>query len=255
MRLKCIGCDALARPIYLCSARSPHVVDVTLLRRGLHNDPPDLRSRLQAEIDATSVEYDAIAMAYGLCGGATAGLEARHVPVVMPRAHDCITVFLGGRERYQREFTEHPGTYWYVQDYIERDDGSGQPLLGVGAASDEQLQATYEEYVAKFGKDNADYLMETLGAWMDHYNRAVFIDLEVADASAIEARAREEATRRGWLFERASGSLEIVRRLLAAEWKDDFLVLEPGQQLAMSYDEGVIGAVATSGAKADDAED
>jgi hypothetical protein len=246
MRLKCIGCDALARPIYLCSARSPHVVDLTLLRRGLHNDPSDLRSLLQTEIDATSSEYDAIVLAYGLCGGATAGLVARHIPVVIPRAHDCITVFLGGRERYQAEFTEHPGTFWYVHDHLERDDGSGQALLGVGSASDEQLHETYQQYVTKFGKDNADYLMETLGAWLDHYSRAVFIDLGVADTGAVEARARAEATRRGWLFERMTGSLEIVRRLLAAEWEQDFLVLEPGQRLAMSYDEGVITAIGQS---------
>ena len=239
MRLKCIGCNALARPIYLCAASSPHVIDITLLNRGLHVNPADLRSRLQAEIDATSKEYDAIAMVYGLCGGATAGLEARHVPVVMPRAHDCIAVFLGGRERYQAEFSKHPGTYWYVHDYLERDDGSDQ-TLGIGAPSDDMLQETYTEYVAKFGRENADYLMETIGAWLDHYDRAVFIDLGIVDASATETQARDEATRRGWLFERMTGSLEIVRRLLDADWENDFLVLEPGRQVAMSYDEGVI---------------
>lgn len=251
MRLKCIGCDALARPIYLCAASSPHIVDVTLLRRGLHVDPANLRGCLQAEIDATTDEYDAIAMVYGLCGGATAGLVAGLVPLVVPRAHDCITVFLGGRRRYQAEFTEHPGTYWYVQDYLEREDRSGQALLGVGAPSDEALQATYEEYVAKYGKDNADYLMEALGAWLDHYDRAVFIDLGIADPTAVEARAQAEAARRGWAFERMTGSLEIVRRLLAAEWEEDFLVLEPGQQLVMSYDDDVIAAAAAEATAAE----
>jgi hypothetical protein len=242
MRLKCLGCDALARPIYLCAATSPHTVDVTLLRRGLHVHPANLRSCLQAEIDAANQDYDAIAMVYGFCGGATAGLVAGKVPLVVPRAHDCITVFLGSRERYQAEFTEHPGTYWYVQDYLERQDNPNEALLGVGAPSDDALQATYDEYVEKYGKNNADYLMEQLGAWLSHYDRAVFIDLEIADATAIEERARAEAQRRGWAFERMTGSLEIVRRLLAAEWEDDFLVLEPGRQLVMSYDDGVIAA-------------
>lgn len=244
MRLRCIGCDAIARPLYLCAAQSPHVVDVALLRRGLHNHPSDLRGRLQAEIEATEDGYDAVLLAYGLCGGATAGLVAHNVPVVMPRAHDCITVFLGSRERYRMEFEQHPGTYWYVQDYLERDDGSGEALLGVGAPSDDKLQETYEDYVGRFGKENADYLMETLGAWSDHYDRAAFIDLGVSEANAVEAQARAEAARRGWSFERIAGSLDLVRRLLAGDWSDDFLVLEPGWRLAMSYDEGIISAAA-----------
>jgi hypothetical protein len=248
MRLRCIGCDAIARPLYLCAARSHHVVDVTLLRRGLHNKPRDLRGRLQAEIDATDAGYDAVVLAYGLCGGATTGLVARELPVVMPRAHDCITVFLGSRQRYREQFERHPGTYWYVQDYLERDDGSGESLLGVGAPSDDELQQTYDEYVAKFGRENADYLMETLGAWSAHYERAGFIDLGIAVAAAVQDRARAEAARRGWIFERIAGSLDLVRRLLAGDWDGDFLVLEPGQELAMSYDDAVIKASASTGA-------
>jgi hypothetical protein len=101
--------------VYLAAASSPHVVDVGLLRRRQDDKPPLLRDLLQVEIDAASAagqQYDAVVLAYGLCGGATAGIEARGVPVVLPRAHDCITLFLGGRDRYDTEFAAHPGTYW-----------------------------------------------------------------------------------------------------------------------------------------------
>jgi len=78
MKLKCLACEALARPVYLCAARSPHVVDVELYRIGLHREPDDLRARLQARIDAASQEeWDAVVMVYGLCGQSTAGLVAR----------------------------------------------------------------------------------------------------------------------------------------------------------------------------------
>src|SRR3972149_3209798 len=130
MRLRAVSCDVLARPIYLCAARSPHIVDVAFLRRGLHNEPPDLRARLQAEIDAAGSDYDAVVLAYGLCGGATAGLRAGRVPLVVPRAHDCITIFLGSRERYGEQFGAPPGTYWHVGDAIERERGAGGGPLG-----------------------------------------------------------------------------------------------------------------------------
>jgi hypothetical protein len=242
MRLRAISCDILARPVYLCAARSPHAVDVALLRRGLHNDPPDLRARLQTEVDVAGPEYDAVVLAYGLCGGATAGLRAGRVPLVVPRAHDCITIFLGSRRRYSEEFATHPGTYWYVGDHLERDDRSGEALLGAGSGSDEAFQTTYAEYVAKYGKDNADYLLETLGAWRSHYDRAAFVSMGVIDDNSAATHALVESQRRGWRFERLAGDLGLVRRLLDGDWADDFLVLQPGERLAMSYDDGVVRA-------------
>jgi hypothetical protein len=244
MRLKCIGCDALARLIYLCAAQSPHLVDVTMLKLGLHRNPGDLMSRLQGEIDSSAGQgYDAVVMAYGLCGRATAGITARDVPVIVPRAHDCITLFLGSRARYTDQHENQPGTYWYSQDYIERGSLDGS-LTALGAATDGgfDIEDEYDKYVAKYGKDNADYLMEVMGAWRSHYQRAAFIDMGISDAGSVEAKAREEAQRRGWAFERVAGDLVLIRRLLNADWNDDFLKLQPGQKLAMSYDEGIIKA-------------
>jgi hypothetical protein len=245
MRLLALTCEVLARSVYLCAARSPHVVDVRLNRRGLHDDPPNLRTLLQDQIDEIGPPYDAVVLAYGLCGGATAGLRAGPIPLVVPRAHDCITLFLGSRDRYTAEFTGHPGTYWYVQDFVERSDDGGA-FAGMGAVSDAEARSTYEEYVVKYGEDNAAYLMEALGGWQSHYDRAAFVDMAVADArvtGVAEARAREDAGRRGWTFERLAGELILVRRLVDGDWSpEDFLVLQPGERLAMSYDEAVIRA-------------
>ena len=176
MRLKCLACDVLARPLYLNAARSPHIVDIELFPRGLHNTPAILRSTLQDRIDAAAGQgYDAILMAYGLCGQATAGLVSQDIPVVVPRAHDCITIFLGSRALYAEQFEAFPGTYWYALDYMERDDGSGASL---GSGMDTN-PSVYEEYVEKYGADNADYLMEVMGAWQAHYQRAAYIDMGV----------------------------------------------------------------------------
>jgi hypothetical protein len=246
MRFKCITCEALARPVYLCAAHSPHIVDIELLKKGLHLNPAGLRDRLQASIDEQADQgYDAVLLAYGLCGKATAGLVAAKIPLVIPRAHDCITLFLGGRQRYQDQFENYPGTYWYAQDYIEREDGTGASLA-MGSGSDTDLQATYDEYVRKYGKDNADYLMEAMGAWQKHYQRAVFIDMGIADGGLVESQAQAEAARRGWTFERMAGDLVLIRRLLKGEWDEDFLVLQPGEKIEMAYDERVLECTRTS---------
>ncbi len=243
MKIFCLACEVLARPLYLNAAHSPHIIDIQLIQRGLHNQPANLRQYLQAAVDAASQRsYDVIAMGYGLCGQATAGLVARSLPLVIPRAHDCITLFLGSRERYTEQFEQKPGTYWYAQDYIERDDGSGSSL-SMGGANEDNADKLRAEYVEKYGEDNADYLMEVMGAWKAHYQRAAYIDMGVGDGSAVEARAQEQAQRRGWTYERVAGDMVLLRRLLYGDWADDFLILQPGQQLTMTYDANVIGCV------------
>jgi hypothetical protein len=66
-------------------------------------------------------------------------------------------------------------------------------------------------------------------------------------AGLAEARARDDAERRGWAFEKLAGELILIKRLIDAEWREeDMLVVAPGEQLAMSYDESVIRAVPVS---------
>ncbi len=241
MRLLCVGCEVLAREIYLCAAHSPHTVDIELFRQGLHDTPVDLRTKLQAQIDAAAGQgYDALVVAYGLCGKATEGLRAGDVRLVVPRAHDCITLFLGSRARYQKEFGQNPGTYWFANDYVERGQRDGSTLAMGAIGPNTDTEAVYAQYVAKYGKDNADYLMQVMGEWSKHYNRAVFVDMGVGDSSPAENKAKENAERRGWTYERMAGDLVLVKRLLEGDWENDFLVLQPGEQVGISYDDDVI---------------
>jgi hypothetical protein len=242
MRLKCIACEAVARPVYLAAALSPHIVDVTLLKIGLHNQPSELQERLQAEVNAASSEgYDAIVLGYALCGKAAHGLTAGKVPLVIPKAHDCITLFLGSRDKYNQQQEECAGTYWYEQDYIERGAFADSPFaLGAPVGSEQDIRTVYDEYVEKYGKDNADYLMEVMGAWQSHYSRAVFIDTGLGADHPVEGEAKAQAERRGWTYEQMQGDLILIRRLLFGDWKDDFLVVQNGQKISMSYDENVI---------------
>jgi len=247
--LLAISCDMLMRPVSFFAARSPHTVEVVDLSAALHAEPLTLRERIQEQIDAASPDVDAIVLAYGLCGGATAGLTARSAPVVLPRAHDCVTIFLGDRERYRAEHEATPGTYWYVQDQMDRGNDLKGWLLGDAARADDVI-ATRAEYTERFGKDNADYLMEVLGEWSVRYERGAFIDTGLAPADEAEQQAREQSERRGWRFERTLADLRLVRRLVYGEWDDDFQIVRPGERLEMSYDDDVVRVAAAGAAGA-----
>lgn len=249
MYLRLIACEVLAREVYLAAATSPHIVDVELVPKGLHDTPDLLRAELQSRIDAADAQdYEAIVLAYGLCGNSTRGLLARKKPVVIVRAHDCITLYLGSRERYEEEFIGHPGTYYYSDDYIERSDRPGSGAFSaLGAHADSDAQKTYQEYVERYGEDNAAYLMEVMGAWKEHYKRAAYIDMGIVSTCTCRARAAEEAARRGWEFADLKGDQSLIRRLVHGDWDTAFLVLQPGQQVMATYDAKIIDAVSKEG--------
>jgi hypothetical protein len=178
-----------------------------------------------------------------MCGTSTVGLTARHTPLVIPRAHDCITLYLGSRERYNEEFKRHPGTYWYSVDYMERAEaGAG---VALGAAGIEESEAQYDEYVAKWGKETADMLIEEMRKWSQHYTRAAFIDTGLGDSTQFEQMARDKAQQEGWIFERHQGNNRLLTALVNGAWaEEDFLVVPPEHTIRQDYqDERLVKAV------------
>ncbi len=230
----------MARGIYSVASTVPNAISVRMLNQGLHIAPLNLREKLQTQIDAIEPdECDAIVLAYGICGTSTLGLSSPHTPLVIPRAHDCIALYLGSLKRYQEEFDSEPGTYWYSVDYMERKGGGG----GLGASFAFEYENLFDEFVERYGKDNAEYLMEEMSGWGQHYKRAAFIDTGADDIGDFQGKARAQAEKRGWKFESKKGNNRLMELLLSGNWpEDEFLVVPPGQRIAESYDEKLMVA-------------
>jgi hypothetical protein len=237
-----LTCEALARSIYAIAATTPHTVSIRLFQQGLHNRPKNLRQVLQEQIDAIEEgECEAILLVYGMCGTSTVGLTARHTPLVIPRAHDCITLYLGSHERYQEEFDKHPGTYWYSVDYMERAEPGASVALG--AAGIEEQEGQYEAYIEKYGQDNADMLMAEMRKWAQHYTRAAFIDTGLGDSTEYEGMAKAKAQKEGWVFERKQGNRRMLEMLINGDWQEkEFLVVPPGHTIQQAYDDTIVKA-------------
>ena len=122
MRLKLIACEILYRELCWAVARSPNRVDLEFLPKGLHDIGQEGMSRRLQEVLAgvDPSQYDAVLFGYGLCSNGVVGLSAREVRLVIPRAHDCITLFFGSKDRYLEYFQGHPGTYFKTSGWIER---------------------------------------------------------------------------------------------------------------------------------------
>lgn len=242
-RYLCIACEVLARPLYHIAATSPNAIDIVLMKRSLHDEPSKMRAKLQKKIDFSEERgYEAVLMGYGLCGNGTIGLQARTVPLVIPRVHDCITLLLGDAQRYHQEFDQNPGTYWYSQDFLERADETGK-FNTLGPINDEELSKQYEVFLQQYGRDNADYLMETLGTWQKKYQRAAYIDAGIVPLDGLAELTKVEAAQRGWAFETLAGDLLLLRELLNGGWlkktSKSFIVIPPQHSVDVTYDKQI----------------
>lgn len=234
-RTAVITCSVLEGEVAHFAEGLQHIVRIDLMPQGLHNEPDRLRRDLQAAIDKVENETDAeaIVLGYGLCSRGTEGVRTARARLVIARAHDCITVLLGSRDRYSDYVRQAPGTYWYSPGWNKHHLPPGE----------ERHRLLRDEYVEKYGEDNAEFLMETEQHWFSTYDRATYVDLGPGATEEDVAFTRQCANWLGWTFDRQRGDPALLKALLNCEWDDErFLVLEPGQTLRMTADERVVEA-------------
>ena len=253
MRLKLIACKALFRELSYIAALSENSIDITWMRQAYHNHPEQLRQWLQREIDliesgedphtilldggdgqeGVSGDFDAILLGYGLCSNATTGLTARRHRLVIPRAHDCITLFLGSKERYAALFRQIPGCFWYTASWIENTSMPGK------ASHDRQVKR-YEE--AGYDEETIEYLLTETGG-LNNYKGAAYIGMPFLNNAPYARITRDAADFFGWQYHDIPGDMSLMQRFLSGDWnEEDFLVLEPGETAVQSVDARIVKA-------------
>jgi hypothetical protein len=234
-KIAILTCSVFEQEIALLAHGAEHIAEERIFEMGLHDWPDQLRVTLQENLDAVDARTDieAIVLAYGLCGRGTAGLRPLRHKLVIPRAHDCITVFMGSKEAYAKHQRRCPTCYYYTPGWNR---GRRVP----GPDKDEAARANL---AAKFEPDDVCFLIETEREQWALHDTATYLDLGTADAKAEADYARKCADWLGWKFEHLRGNPTLLRDLLWGHWDSErFQIIEPGMQLGQAPDEMIMRA-------------
>ncbi len=84
---------------------------------GLHNTPKKLNEAVQQALDGLA-QPSLVILGYGLCGNGLHRVRSGEHTLLIPRADDCIAVFLGSYQRYRQEFAAESATYYLTKGWL-----------------------------------------------------------------------------------------------------------------------------------------
>jgi hypothetical protein len=200
----------LLRALDMLPETRRHKFEVEFLPYALHRTPNTLNSEIQKRLSA-SRDAGAVVLGYGLCSNGVLGLSpAPGQRLIIPRVHDCISMLLGSRDIYAREFEAEPGTIYLSRGWIE---AKGDPF------------SQYLDYVSRYGEETARWAMSEE---YKNYKRVCFIDTGVPDAEKFRLYSRRVAEFLGLDYSEKLGSLDLLNKLVVCEegHDDEVLVID-----------------------------
>jgi len=224
MKLLVIACSVMRDELMAVSVPG---VRFEFLEIGLHRTPARMPLVIQEKIHHADDKIDYIVLGYGLCGNGIVGVKAERKPLVIPKTHDCISLFLGSSEARQKEQQKAPGTYYLTKGWIEE----GKPPL-----------ALLEEYTQHYGQQTAEWV---ISEEFKNYTRLALVSTGAYDLVAYRSNARANAVFLGVTYEEIKGSLAYFEKMVKGQWdKGEFIILQPGEEITqgtfMSLIEGQV---------------
>ena len=216
-KLCAIACAVLAIDMKQCAKTLGLDIEYKFLEAGLHNTPKLLKEKLQAAIDEISATglCERIIIGYGICGKGTIGIHARSVPLVIPKVHDCVALFLGGDAAYKTEFQKYPGTYYLSAGWCEEKTEPMSQRKQWTYFGDQKLE--FNDLVEKHGEPAARRTFDFLNSWQKNYQRAAFIETSVKKSGRYEKLALEMAEEYNWKYDKIKGSSNLIKKMITAD--------------------------------------
>lgn len=196
------------------SLPKPPGTDLYFMDQNLHRIPERLKEEVQKSLDRFD-QYDQVVLGYGLCSNGVAGVIPPTQQLFIPRVHDCISLFLGNRNKYKDVFYNYPGSYFLTKSWIEE--------------LKDPLGLMENEYTQRVGRETAEW---AINEEIKNYKYIIFVNNGVGDTDKCRNRAIENATYFNKEFVEMEGQLAYFHRILNGPYdKTDFVTIMPGEEV------------------------
>ena len=228
MRIYSIVCGMLDDFFTKAAANSPHEIKIDMIDKKLHTEPEKLKREIQLRLDALKPEWDFVVLGFGLCGGALNGIKSGKHTLIIPRCHDCISLFLGSKELYSDIVKKYQNRcYWFTPSFYK------QKFLLIKKFRQERI----EEYKEQYDEETSQYLIDVeLGPLFKYTHLNLIDDLENPDNTLCQ-EAYILAEEFNWQVNKFNIGDSLFNAMYRGDFNEnDFLTVIPNKTVMQSMD-------------------
>lgn len=181
---------------------------IVWVESGLHNYPPQLKQRIQQEIDKISGAEN-ILLLFGYCGNSIEGLVSAQARLVVPKVEDCISLLLGGNKN-RRDLSRETPAFYLTDGWLRYE---------------KNIYWEYEKCREKYGEARSLRIFQAMFA---HYSNLNYIDTGSYNIESAISKTADFASRLKLKQGIVAGSLKLIEKAFSEDWDDDFLIVPPG---------------------------
>jgi hypothetical protein len=179
---------------------------------GKHAWPDKLRTCIQETIDALPPSCKTVLLVFGFCGNSMVGIRAGGRTLVLPRAADCIPLFLGSLQKRMEYGTD---TYFFTEGYLR---------------SETSFASEYKGLIGRYGEKRGLSVMKKMLA---HYRSIAVVDTGAFDVPPVVSALAEFSKLVDIPVSVIPGNLRLIDGLLAGNRNaDEFLTAPPGGSIS-----------------------
>jgi hypothetical protein len=216
-----LACETLRPEIEMVMKETGAELPVYWIESGQHDFTDRLRESIQDALAEIPAEYGTVLLVFGFCGNAMVGVVPGERRLVMPKAADCIPIFLGSqkvRDSYGAR------RYFFTEGYLD---------------SESNMASEFKDMVKKYGDDNARMITCEM---LKHYESLSVVDTGAFDISYVKEGIAELADITGIPVDVIPGDLRLIHMLITGEWPpEEFFIFEPGTDITLEDSLGIGG--------------
>lgn len=209
-----IACETLREELSLIMDARSCSYPVVWVDAGKHVWPDKLRAAIQEALDALPPSCTTALALFGFCGNAMVGIRSPDHVLVLPRAADCIPLFLGSQAAREAAGVR---TYFFTEGYL-RSAGN--------------IATEFKETAKRHGKK---YALRVIKMMMEHYRNIAVIDTGAFETARVLEELADLSQTINIPVSVIPGNLRLINALLAGDWnRDEFLVIPPGETVTLA---------------------